>query len=409
MPPQALLGHGGAIITHLEQKTPVGEGKHMGRKRMGGLLAMLAVALVTMGLVLGAGTKAYAEDVSWDTDQTFDSDEVIKDRVSAGRDITVTIAEGKTVKLWSGMYIYSHTPNMYTITVAGKGTLEVYGGDGEIGENTDSGRGEDGTAAIYGSLTVDGATVLCFGGEGGAGKDGDTPGSGGNGAPGITGSLTVKSGTATVAGGDGGAVGNLSPYDTEGPTAGKAGKAVQNEIDAKFIQESDDEENWSAVSGNTSDKQFVKATSEPEPTPEPTPTPAANQEMYRLYNPNSGEHFYTANKAERDSVVAAGWTYEGVGWVAPTEGEPVYRLYNEFGGEHHYTPSKNERDTLVKAGWKDEGIGWKTAGTDGVPLYRQYNPNAFANNHNYTPSAHERDTLLGLGWKDEGVAWYGVR
>ncbi len=128
--------------------------------------------------------------------------------------------------------------------------------------------------------------------------------------------------------------------------------------------------------------------------------------MYRLYNPNSGEHFYTASEVERDHLVSVGWTYERVGWVAPSGGEPVYRLYNPNAGEHHYTVSVEERDQLISVGWNDEGIGWRTAGT--VPLYRQYNPNAYANNHNYTTSEVERDHLLGLGWKDEGIGWYGI-
>ena len=36
------------------------------------------------------------------------------------------------------------------------------------------------------------------------------------------------------------------------------------------------------------------------------------QEMYRLYNPNSGEHFYTADASERDHLVDVGWNYEGI-------------------------------------------------------------------------------------------------
>ncbi|MCR5582577.1 MAG: hypothetical protein K6F70_03060, partial [Eggerthellaceae bacterium] len=51
--------------------------------------------------------------------------------------------------------------------------------------------------------------------------------------------------------------------------------------------------------------------------------------MNRLYNPNGGEHFYTASDEERDGLVKLGWQYEGTGWVAPeTSDTPVYRLYN---------------------------------------------------------------------------------
>ena len=131
--------------------------------------------------------------------------------------------------------------------------------------------------------------------------------------------------------------------------------------------------------------------------------------MYRLYNPNSGEHFYTSNESEKNNLVSLGWKYEGIGWTAPSKSNtPVYRLYNKNGGEHHYTMSANEKDTLVKAGWKYEGIGWYSDDNKSVPLYRQYNPNAFANNHNYSTSKKENDWLVSLGWKAEGIGWYGI-
>ena len=140
------------------------------------------------------------------------------------------------------------------------------------------------------------------------------------------------------------------------------------------------------------------------------------QEMYRLYNPYSGEHFYTASEQERDSVIAAGWNDEGLGWYAPAKSDyPVYRLYNQIGGEHHYTLSAEEKDMLIEAGWKDEGIGWYSNGSldeptkSAVTLYREYNPNAFANNHNYTTNKAEHDYLISLGWQDEGTAWYGMQ
>ncbi|MCR5047831.1 MAG: hypothetical protein K6A37_02580 [Saccharofermentans sp.] len=132
-------------------------------------------------------------------------------------------------------------------------------------------------------------------------------------------------------------------------------------------------------------------------------------DMYRLYNPNSGEHFYTADAGERDFLINAGWDYEGIGWRAPVSSDrPVYRLYNPNAGEHHYTLSSGERDYLVSLGWNDEGIGWYSDESRRVPLYRQYNPNEFANNHNYTTSLGESDYLVSIGWQFEGVGWYGI-
>ena len=130
--------------------------------------------------------------------------------------------------------------------------------------------------------------------------------------------------------------------------------------------------------------------------------------MYRLYNPNSGEHFYTASAAEKDTLVAAGWQYEGLAWKAPEKSKtPVYRVYNANAGDHHYTISKSERDTLVAAGWKDEGIGWYSDDAKTVAIYRVYNPNATAGSHHFTYSKSEVTDLVKVGWKDEGVAWYG--
>lgn len=145
----------------------------------------------------------------------------------------------------------------------------------------------------------------------------------------------------------------------------------------------------------------------------PTPTPApsvAKQEMYRLYNPNSGEHFYTKDSYERDQLASIGWVYEGVGWIAPaTSNTPVYRMYNPNAGEHHYTTNAGEKDMLTANGWNYEGIGWYSDDAQGVPLYRQYNPNAFSCNHNYTVNKSENDWLVSLGWNAEGIGWYGVK
>ena len=138
------------------------------------------------------------------------------------------------------------------------------------------------------------------------------------------------------------------------------------------------------------------------------PEPVGTQAMYRLYNPNSGEHFYTASPVERQAVIDAGWNDEGIGWTAPTEGIQVYRLYNSFAGEHHYTSSEVERDALMAAGWALEEGGWFSDSAEAVPLYRTYNSNAYANNHHYTTDRGEFEILLSLGWRNEGIGWYGV-
>ncbi|WP_159721331.1 FIVAR domain-containing protein [Enterococcus sp. CSURQ0835] len=135
---------------------------------------------------------------------------------------------------------------------------------------------------------------------------------------------------------------------------------------------------------------------------------ASANELYRLYNPNSGEHFYTLNAGERDGLVKAGWNNEGIGWYTPEKGDTVYRLYNPNAGDHHYTDNKGEYDNLVKIGWTGEGESFKSDTAKTVPIYRAYNPNAKAGAHNFTPSKDEQTGLVAKGWDDEGIGFYGV-
>lgn len=144
--------------------------------------------------------------------------------------------------------------------------------------------------------------------------------------------------------------------------------------------------------------------------PVETPEIKDAEPMYRVYNPNSGEHFFTSNSQERQALINAGWINEGIGWYAPTNREeyPVYRLYNPIAGEHHFTPLAEERYGLIRAGWWDEEIGWFSDPDKRVPLLRAYNPYAFSGTHNYTVDTKEHSALLSMGWVDEGVGWYGV-
>lgn len=136
---------------------------------------------------------------------------------------------------------------------------------------------------------------------------------------------------------------------------------------------------------------------------------AGENYIFRLYNMNAGQHFYTPSVYEAKSVQNAGWNYEGVGWAAPTSGGNVYRLLNPNSGEHFYTASNFEKDSLVKAGWKFENISWHSGGK--MPVYRLFNPNAKGNqdSHFYTLNSYERDNLIKNGWKSDGTVWYALR
>lgn len=136
-----------------------------------------------------------------------------------------------------------------------------------------------------------------------------------------------------------------------------------------------------------------------------------NTNVYRLYNPNTGEHFYTTSNAEKVATVHAGWNDEGTGWIAPTSGEPVYRVYNPNakGGDHYYTKSNYEARSLVKVGWKWDNNAKPVFYSGGnVSVNVAYNPNAQSGAHNYTVNGFEQSSLLKSGWKYGAVAWKAV-
>ena len=132
-------------------------------------------------------------------------------------------------------------------------------------------------------------------------------------------------------------------------------------------------------------------------------------DMFRMYDPNSGEHFYTGSMEERENLVAVGWQYEGVGFTFPlTTGKPVHRLYDPVTGEHLYTMDESEKTTLMAAGWNYEGIAFNSGFENEVPQYRLHNPNETRGAYHFTASLEERDHLISLGWEYQGIGWYSL-
>ena len=136
----------------------------------------------------------------------------------------------------------------------------------------------------------------------------------------------------------------------------------------------------------------------------------ADSNVYRLYNHNTGEHFYTTSLAEKNKDVSVGWSYEGIGWVAPSKGTAVYRVYNpNSGGDHYYTKSKFEAQSLVKSGWHWDYGGKPVFYSGGkTPVYVAYNPNAQSGAHNFTDSLGEENSLISADWKFKAVAFDAV-
>jgi hypothetical protein len=154
----------------------------------------------------------------------------------------------------------------------------------------------------------------------------------------------------------------------------------------------------------------------------PTPTNSVtglDDPVYRFYNSVSQGHFFTANPAERDNILANpqwGYTFEGTGFVASTTPDdllsPVYRFYNPISQGHFFTISETEKDTVVanpEWGYTFEGIGFYAYEGDaslGLDVYRFYNP--ISQGHFFTISEAEKDTVLAnpqWGYTFEGVSF----
>lgn len=136
---------------------------------------------------------------------------------------------------------------------------------------------------------------------------------------------------------------------------------------------------------------------------------------YRLYNPNSGFHFWTTNFAEDAYLGSLGWNQEGANYrmysgEITVDGEvskPYYRLYNPNSGRHFWTSNEAEYNFLGSIGWNQEGINgylFLTSVTGTMPLYRLYNPNS--GGHFWTVSEAEYNYLGSIGWNQEGIAGY---
>lgn len=136
--------------------------------------------------------------------------------------------------------------------------------------------------------------------------------------------------------------------------------------------------------------------------------------VWRLYNRWSGEHLFTTDKNEYDSLVKIGWNGENVAWVSPrTSNTPVYRMYNPYSGDHFYTSNKTEYENLEKIGWKKEGVAFYSVDDSvGVslkkPIYRLFNPWLTQGTHLYTSDEDEYHHLADLGWNQERIEFYAL-
>ena len=139
--------------------------------------------------------------------------------------------------------------------------------------------------------------------------------------------------------------------------------------------------------------------------------------IYRFFNSNSGVHFYTSNKIERDAVKKLpNFAFEEASYrgADPLTGQleplPVYRFLNRDTGAHLYTISEIERDAIKDlANYVDEGeafFAYQAEVEGSIPIYRFYNSTSKA--HFYTSSAVEKNSIEATlpDFQSEGIAYY---
>lgn len=127
--------------------------------------------------------------------------------------------------------------------------------------------------------------------------------------------------------------------------------------------------------------------------------------VYRLFNPKTGAHFYTANKAEYESLIKASYDDEGIAWSVPERSSaPVYRTFDaQRTGEHVFTLSKAEKEELVAKGWTDEGIAFYADESKTRAVHRLVDERTGISH--YTADEGEIKALIAAGWTDEGVTF----
>ena len=132
----------------------------------------------------------------------------------------------------------------------------------------------------------------------------------------------------------------------------------------------------------------------------------ADTTLYRLYNANNGDHYYTANVIEAQFLQSIGWKNEtgtnGYKVVKSSVlGTAVYSVYNPNTGEHLLTASATEAEALKAAGWNwdngEQAVFYAPQGATKA-VYRIYNPNTNGPAHHYAGQS-EAAKVVSLGWK----------
>ena len=98
---------------------------------------------------------------------------------------------------------------------------------------------------------------------------------------------------------------------------------------------------------------------------------ATSVPVYRFWNKETCDHFYTMSEAEKDAVIndfetgQDGYQFEGVAFYVPEYGcTPVYRFFDDETFTHLYTTDEYDKETMEEdyqngwGNWRYEGVAW---------------------------------------------------
>ena len=145
---------------------------------------------------------------------------------------------------------------------------------------------------------------------------------------------------------------------------------------------------------------------------------ATSSPVYRFYNSQNGEHFYTSSPGEKDVLIgqyASVLNYEGVAFNAPVQGDQaLYRFIKHGTSQHQFTASNSERDALIadpKSGYVFEGVACNVYTASSAPLGATAVfgfLDSGSGQYFYTASAAERAAVASgvPAWKDQGAKFF---
>ncbi len=131
--------------------------------------------------------------------------------------------------------------------------------------------------------------------------------------------------------------------------------------------------------------------------------------LYRLYNAQSNDHFYTSNYSESLAAANSGYRSEGVmGELETTQtsnNKSLFRLYSAQLNNHFYTASTEEVSAATGHGFRLEGvIGYMPSEATELQVYRLYNSSN--GDHFYTTNYSEGDRATSSGYTIEDSLGY---